>query len=201
MAKTNILLIDDHAVFRAGMALLLRTSLQEAQVLEAKALDDALHGEMDAPDVVVLDVLLNGLNGLDGIALLKRKWPNAPIILLSSDAAPEKVKTGLARGAVAFLSKEESADTVLATIRQALQLNDAVPFAQDKATASPPRLTPRQSEVLDLLCQGLPNKAIGRKLGLTENTVRWHMQAVLDILQVSTRSEAIYEARRQGLIG
>jgi DNA-binding NarL/FixJ family response regulator len=62
------------------------------------------------------------------------------------------------------------------------------------------RLTPRQLEVLDLLSQGMPNKTIGRRLGLSENTVRGHVQALLDVLQVSSRSEAAFVARRLGLI-
>jgi len=63
-----------------------------------------------------------------------------------------------------------------------------------------PHLTPRQCEVLDLLCRGLPNKVIGRRMGLSENTVRGHVQAILEHLQASSRSEAAFEARRLGLV-
>jgi DNA-binding NarL/FixJ family response regulator len=75
------------------------------------------------------------------------------------------------------------------------------PSTATDAEGASARLTPRQNEVLDLLSQGLPNKVIGRRLGLTENTVRWHVQAVLEFLQVASRAEAVYVARQRGLIG
>lgn len=198
MQPLRILLIDDHAAFRSGIGMLLTSSLPNTHVLEAGSLDEALHGRLEAPDLVVLDILLHGLTGIDGIALLRRKWPQAPVLMLSSEAMPETVRVAMARGAAAFVSKENSADALLAAICQVLDRSSAPRAAA--ATPVAPSLTPRQSEVLDLLCRGLPNKAIGRKLGLSENTVRWHVQAVLELLQVANRSEAAFAARRRGLI-
>lgn len=199
MTPICILLVDDHAMFRAGMSTLLTSQIANAQVLHSDSLDDALHAVGETPDVVLLDVLLQGLNGLEGIGLVKRKWPNASVIMLSSDAAPETVRAAMARGATAFVSKAESADAVLAALSRALG-NGTLPAATVADTPSLPNLTPRQAEVLDLLCQGLSNKAIGRKLELSENTIRWHVQALLGLLHATNRSQAIFAARRRGLI-
>lgn len=203
MSSTRLLLIDDHAMFRAGLAVLLRMGIDSLVVIEAGSIDEALHSPASAPDVILLDIVLKGLNGLDGIDLLKRRWPAVPIIMVSSDATPQTVQQALARGASAFISKEKPAENILDGVRHVLAptttqagLRKMPPPLQ----AEPPRLTPRQLEVLDLVCQGLPNKAIGRKLNLTENTVRWHVQGILALLGVFNRSEAAFAARLQGLI-
>jgi len=203
MLTPRILLIDDHAMFRSGLAVLLRMSIANLDVTEADTLDDSLHTTEEAPDLVLLDILLRGLNGIDGIELLKRKWPNAPIVMVSSDAAPETVKQALARGATAFVSKERSAENILTVVKSLLstQKTSTEPVRNASgADTTEARLTPRQLEVLDLLCQGLPNKAIGRKLDLSENTVRWHVQGILGFLKVANRSEAAFAARSKGLV-
>ena len=203
MTSVQLLLIDDHAMFRAGLVLVLRAGLPDVQVREESSLEGAVRDSTTTPDVVLLDIRLEGLNGLDGIALLRRQWPWTPIIMLSSETAPETMRQAMARGATAFVSKAQTPDHMLAIIHQVLWEDSTV--AAPSATSDPAdasaRLTPRQNEVLDLLSQGLPNKVIGRRLGLTENTVRWHVQAVLEFLQVASRAEAVYVARQRGLIG
>ena len=203
MLSLDILLIDDHAMFRCGMGMVLRSGLAHAEVLEAGSLDEAMRIATQAPTLVLLDIQLNGLNGLECIELLQRKWPAVPIIMLSSDATPSTVRLALERGAAAFVSKSDTAGAIIATIQQVLRREAGAPTppAIGGETLERVRLTPRQCEVLDLLCQGLPNKSIGRRLGLSENTVRGHVQAVLGLLQVSSRTEATFAARRSGLVG
>jgi len=191
-------------MFRSGLAVLLRMCIADLEVTEASSLDESLHVASDAPDVVLLDILLPGLNGIDGIDLLKRKWPQTPIVMVSSDAAPETVRLAMSRGAAAFVSKEKSAENILSVVQSLLapdfHCSESVDAAASVSTEAA-RLTPRQLEVLDLLCQGLPNKAIGRKLDLSENTVRWHVQGILAFLKVANRSEAAFAARNQRLVG
>jgi DNA-binding NarL/FixJ family response regulator len=201
MTPIPILIIDDHPMFRSGLGLLLRSGIASLQVDYAGSLDEALHGELPPPALVLLDIQLPGLNGLDGIALLRRKWPQTPIVVLSANAAADTL--ALARGATAFVSKEQTADDILAVVNEALALAPGEALAPaDPANSAPwpPELTPRQCEVLDLLCQGLPNKAIGRRLALSENTVRGHVQGILAVLNVTNRSEAAFAPRRRGLI-
>ncbi len=122
----------------------------------------------------------------------------AVIIMLSADTSPATQQRAMERGAAAFVSKADTPGTMVAVIRQALHHTPG-PLPLESVCGDAcchPSLTPRQSEVLDLLCQGLSNKAIGRRLGISENTVRTHVQALLALLQVSGRSQAVYAARR-----
>jgi DNA-binding NarL/FixJ family response regulator len=203
MSAARLLLIDDHAMFRSGLAVLMRMSIEGVEVIESGSMDEALHGPFATPDVILLDIVLKGLNGLEGIELLKRRWPGVSIIMVSSDATPQTVQQALTRGASAFVSKEQSAQSILDAVRKVLE--PALGHADLQkmplpAASESTRMTPRQLEVLDLLCQGMPNKAIGRKINLTENTVRWHVQSILALLEVSNRSEAAFAARQRGLI-
>lgn len=203
MASLAILLIDDHAMFRSGMVMLLRAHMVDIRVFEAASLDEALHGSHPAPAVVLLDIELPGLSGLECIAVLQQRWPQAVIIMLSADTSPATQQRAIERGAAAFVSKADTPSTMVAVIRQALHHTPG-PLPAECVCSDAcchPSLTPRQSEVLDLLCQGLSNKAIGRRLGISENTVRTHVQALLALLQVSGRSQAVYAARRMGLVG
>ena len=203
MLPARILLIDDHVLFRCGLRMVLASGITELEVAEAGSLEEGLRAGMESPALVLLDIQLHGLNGLEGIALVKRKWPEAVVVILSSDAAPHNVRMALERGAAAFVSKADSADNILALIERLRRGGPASAAHQPagaEGLAAPQLLTPRQFEVLDLLCQGLPNKIIGRRLGLSENTVRGHVQAVLAALQVSSRSEAGFAARRRGLV-
>ncbi|MGJ7511586.1 response regulator [Variovorax sp. GT1P44] len=205
MLPARILLIDDHALFRCGLRMVLTSGIPELEVAEAASLEEAMRSPMVEPALVLLDIQLHGLNGLEGIALVKRKWPEAAVVILSSDAGPHNVRMARERGAAAFVSKADSADNILSVIEQ---LRRGLPIVSTDHASAPAGngdgarqlLTPRQFEVLDLLCQGLPNKVIGRRLNLSENTVRGHVQAVLAALQVSSRSEAGFAARRRGLV-
>ncbi|VWX58617.1 Two component transcriptional regulator, LuxR family [Burkholderiales bacterium 8X] len=207
MLPAKILLIDDHALFRCGLRMVLATGIAGLEVEEAASLEEAMRSPMADPALVLLDVQLHGLNGIEGIGLVRRKWPEAAVIILSSDAGPRNVALALERGAATFVSKASTADHILGVIEQVrrgeLPASDAAAPASGpgEKAALPQRLTPRQFEVLDLLCQGLSNKLIGRRLNLSENTVRGHVQAVLAALEVSSRSEASFAARRLGLVG
>lgn len=204
MNSLPILLIDDHAMFRSGMGMVLRSGMANVEVFEADSLDEAMYKPIPEPAVVLLDVQLQGLNGLECIAVLRQRWPQAAIIMLSSDATQATVRLALARGATAFVSKSDTPATMLEVIQWALaSAGDGPALSRCPKAEEPtnrPDLTARQSEVLDLLCQGLPNKTIGRRLGISENTVRGHVQALLELLHVSGRSEAVYAARMRGLV-
>nr|WP_315214182.1 response regulator transcription factor [uncultured Duganella sp.] len=199
-----LLLIDDHSLFRAGLRWMLTDAIGGIAVREAASVDEALGGgrRAPAPRLVLLDIQLPGLNGLDGITLLHRQWPDCPVIVLSADGSAATAREALRRGARGFLSKAAPAAQILGMVLEALA---AAPGAPPPAPAPPPgdaqRLTARQCEVLELLCQGLSNKVIGQRLHLSENTVRGHVQAVLAALQVSSRSEAAFAARSRGLVG
>lgn len=197
---THVLLIDDHALFRSGVGMVLAAGLSDIQIAEAASLEQALLRPEDVFELVLLDLQLEGLNGLDGIALLKRRWPCAKILMVSA-TQEQRVRTeALERGAHGFISKTETPTRMLELVGQVLAGQLPADVQALANSDKPIRLSPRQSEVLDLLCLGLPNKLIGRRLNLSENTVRGHVQSILQALQVSSRSEAAFVARRQGLI-
>lgn len=198
--NASILLIDDHALFRSSVALVLSAGLPGVRTYEAGSLDEALRLEVE-PALVLLDVQLRGVSGLEGIASLKRKWPEARIAVVSAFDVSEVIDEAVRRGAVAFISKAEKPEFMLRKV--GAWLSEAPPTAAAPAATKVTErslLTPRQCEVLDLLCQGLSNKMIGRRLNVSEHTVRGHVQAMLATLQVSSRSEAAFAARRLGLI-
>lgn len=200
---TRLLLIDDHALFRSGIGMVLSAGMEIVEIFEAASLEQALHCPSESIDLVLLDVQLNGLNGLDGIALLKRKWPSAKMLVVSASQDTQVVQAALAKGAHSFICKTETPTRMLEVVAQLLAGEPAftAPEAtQTTASDDTLHLTPRQCEVLDLLCQGLPNKMIGRRLNLSENTIRGHVQALLATLQVSSRSEAAFMARQLGLV-
>lgn len=200
MTTPSVLLIDDHAMFRAGLSMVISAAIPGTKIVEAGSLDEAMSSTPDDVDVVLLDIKLNGLSGLEGIGLLKRKWPLTPILMLSSHDEPETVRLALARGAAGFVSKAETAEKIVEAIHLVLRGHFS---ALSPATSSPAlrRLTPRQCEVLDLLHQGLSNKLIARQLSLSDNTVRRHVQDILEFFEVVSRAEAVFAARRQGLVG
>ena len=200
MKITRILLIDDHAMFRSGLRMVLDVGIPGAEIYETGSLDEAMTRTTDHVDVALLDIKLNGLNGLEGIALLKRKWPLMPILMLSSQDEPETVRLALARGAAGFVSKAETAEKIIDTIHLVLRGEFSALSPADRDSAQQ-RLTPRQAEVLNLLHQGLSNKLIARQLTLSDNTVRRHVQDILEFFGVVNRAEAVFEARRQNLIG
>lgn len=196
----SILLIDDHALFRSGIAMVLEAGLGEADIGEAGSLEQALQESEIEPDLIMLDVQLQGVSGLEGMASLRRKWPLAKIVVVSAFDLPDIISEAVEKGAFAFISKTERPERMLAQVRSLLDGQDAAPALVHRSGEDRPRLTPRQAEVLDLLCQGLSNKMIGRRLNLSEHTVRGHVQATLATLGVSSRSEAAFAARRLGLV-
>ena len=200
MNAPHVLLIDDHAMFRSGLKMLISAAVTGSVIHEAGSLQDAIDNTPEGVDVVLLDINLRGLSGLEGIELLKRKWPLAPVLMLSSQSEPETVRLALARGAAGFVSKAETADHIVQAIGTALQGSPAaLPDPGDVSIAR--RLTPRQCEVLDLLNQGLSNKLMARRLALSDNTVRRHVQDILEFFDVGSRAEAVAAARQQRLIG
>lgn len=193
-----ILLIDDHSLFRAGIAMVLVNGLRDVEIHQAASLEQALRLPGIAPTLILLDVQLQGLSGLEGIGLLLRKWPATRIVVVSAYDMPDRIEQARERGAVGFLSKTENPERLLQNVQ--VLLRDGAASMEVTGTKSLASLTPRQLEVLDLLSQGLSNKMIGRRLSLSEHTVRGHVQATLAALSASSRSEAVFVARRQGII-
>jgi DNA-binding NarL/FixJ family response regulator len=107
MPAPCILLIDDHAMFRSGLNMVISMAMPQAAVLQAASVEEALNKVTQAthtPHIVLLDIKLNGSSGLEGIASIQQQWPGAPVLMLSSQDEPETARLALARGAAAFVS-------------------------------------------------------------------------------------------------
>lgn len=203
-SPTSILIVDDHALFRSGLRLVLAADLADIVIYEASSIHEAIHSTHPEPCVVLLDIELNGINGLDGIGLLKRTWPKVEVVMLSSDTSSATAQLALSRGATAFVTKAETAKKILSIVQDILN-HQSLPPANSTtltqlASDTAQQLTARQSEVLDLLSKGLSNKVIARELQCAENTVRAHVQAILVFFNAASRSEAVYAAKQEGII-
>lgn len=196
----HLLLIDDHSLLRAGLRLVLEQGLPHAMIREAGSIAQAIAEDQVRPHAVLLDIEMPGLSGMEGLAVFRRRWPGAPVIILTSHDDVDTRTEALAKGAAAFLSKAEPTDRIVATVEGALR-GETLPGEVTHPTArSQAQLTPRQYEVLDQLGRGYSNKVIGRHLNLSENTVRVHVQALLAAFNVASRAEAVAVARDRGLM-
>ncbi|ABM35430.1 response regulator [Polaromonas naphthalenivorans] len=205
----TVLLVDDHTLFREGMRLMLGSSpLVHAHILDAGNLPDALALQQSV-DLVLLDIGLPGIGGLEGLLSVRQRWPDAVIVMLSAHDRPELVREALSKGACGFVSKTAQPVQICQEVRRWLyQQRGPEPQPQalpgEAAAGAIPggdeSLTPRQYEVLKLLAQGLSNKAIAFKLHLSEHTIRNHVVAILRHFNALTRTEAVMASQRLGLL-
>lgn len=201
--SARLLLVDDHALFRTGLRLIVQDHPSVGEIAEAGSIAEACALRAADTDLVLLDIQLPGMSGLDGLRPLRQACPSARIVLVSASVAPDAIHEARGRGADGFLPKSASAADIFEAITCALQGKPCFP-AHSSNSAAPrgadtPSLTTRQLEVLSLLCTGRPNKVIARDLGLSENTVRVHVAAIFAQLGVNSRSAALLAAQRLGL--
>ncbi|WP_423456463.1 response regulator [Ottowia sp. VDI28] len=204
----HLLLIDDHTLFRTGLRLIVQEHPDVGTISEAGSIAQACGlksmggtGDGEEVDLVLLDILMPGMSGLDGVRPLREAFPRARIVLVSASVGPDAVREARARGADGFLPKSASGDDILEAIGLVLSGQSCFPAANASAhSPAKAALTSRQLDVLRLLCTGKPNKVIARDLGLSENTVRVHVTAIFAQLGVDSRSAALLCAQRLGLV-
>lgn len=200
----RILLVDDHAVLRAGLAALL--SKQPGLDVCGQAGDGrAAVSRFDElrPDVTVMDLQMPGLDGPGAIAKIRQRHPEARILVLTSYDTDNDVERALRAGAMGYLLKDAELSDLLRAIREVQAgrpyVANAVATKLVERVAHVP-LTPRELAVLRLVTVGHTNKQIGSLLSITEATVKAHLGRLFDKLGVSTRTEAVSEAARRGLV-
>ncbi|SOZ38250.1 response regulator [Cupriavidus neocaledonicus] len=206
MPHACLLLIDDHTLFRTGLRLVLADSPSVVHIIEAGSVMQAVqdHGGA-AVDIVLLDIQMPGLNGIEGVKVLRRHFPAARILIVSGTSGLDTIPAEVRREISGFLPKSADANEIEEAI--ACCLAGGTHFSGEPDAAATPQtsyaasnLTPRQLEVLHQLTLGRSNKVIAYHMGLSENTVRVHVAAILDHLGVVSRVEAILEAQRRGLV-
>jgi DNA-binding NarL/FixJ family response regulator len=194
----KILLIDDHALFRAGLRLLLRTKRPDVQVLEAATIEESFEVCRSHPDVqaCLLDLMLRGENGFGALTTLKERMPEMALVVVSGSEDVATIRACIEAGAMSYIPKSlppevltEALDTVLRgqlyLPKQILPLEPRMPV---------PALTPRQMQVLRYLSRGWQTKAISREMQLSEHTVKDHIASIFQALGVHNRTEAVIKA-------
>ncbi len=206
----NVLLIDDHALFRGGLKFLLRSLDAALEVDEAGGCAKALEfAAARAYDLVLLDLKMPGVAGLDALAALRDAIPAAPLVVLSGEDNPGVVRAAIEGGAMGFIPKSSTPEVLIQALRLVLARGVYLPPAVLNATAAPPEaaedgaalrgLTQRQIEVLRCVIQGKSNKVIARELDVSEGTVKAHLSSVLRAFGARNRTEAVYAAAKLGL--
>lgn len=193
--QLSLLLVDDHRIFLDGLALALGPLSPGLliQTAQSAAEAEALLRNQDF-DLILLDLRLPDVPGLE----LLQRWQQAgqltPVAILSASDSPQDAQAALAAGALGFIPKSADGDGLRLAVTRVL-LGETLPTpARDRGTP----LTPRQRDILLLLADGLPNKAISRSIGLSEDTVKTHLRALFQELDVHTRTACVSAARQRG---
>ncbi len=201
----RVLIADDHAVVRQG----LRTFLDLQEDIEvvaeagegAEAIEAAVRLE---PDIVLIDLVMPGVDGIEALRRLREQVPSARAIVLSSFVDDDKLFPAIRAGAAGYLLKDVQPQELVEAIRAvhgggALLHPQVAARLLDELTEDP--LTPREREVLVLIGRGMPNKLIARELSLSEKTVKAHVSSILAKLGVTDRTQAALYAVREGIVG
>jgi DNA-binding NarL/FixJ family response regulator len=199
----KILIVDDHPLFRAGFHAVLEQSTLDAGVISVSSVTEALQTLQRDPDIglVLLDIHLRGDDGFNALKVIGQKFPTTACIMISGDEQQSIVSRAVASGASGFIPKSFTADEMIAAIRQVLAGEMFVPeTANLTASEQPTGLTLRQLEVISMLGRGFSNKEIARALDVAERTVKAHVSAVFEALNVRNRTQAVLVAQRRGFL-
>jgi DNA-binding NarL/FixJ family response regulator len=197
-------LVDDHAVLRAGLANVLNFDPGLRVVAEADDGEAAIQAWREQPsDVMLLDLSMPGIDGIETLHRLRREFPAARVLMLTSSEAPEDVRHALAAGACGYVTKTVRRAELVAAIRavhtgaQVIGQSVARQMAGENETGV---ISRRELEVLGLVRQGFTNAEIGRLLGISERTAKAHVGALLVKLQAADRAEAVARGFERGLL-
>ena len=215
VAAVRLLVVDDHPVVRQGLRTFLETRADFEVVGEAGDGESAVaEAARLQPDVILMDLVMPGVDGLEAIGRIRAADPSARILVLTSFASADQVLPALRAGAAGYLLKDAAPAEVEAAIRAVHRgeglLDPAITATVLAEVARPPEqtgaadagyasLTPREREVLGLLGRGLTNAAIARELFVAEKTVKTHVSSILAKLRLADRTQAALYAARLGL--
>ncbi|OGT23747.1 MAG: DNA-binding response regulator [Gallionellales bacterium RIFOXYD2_FULL_52_7] len=212
----KILLADDHSLFRGGMRYLLQQLSETVEILEAGNFLDCLKLAAQHPDLdmALLDLHMPGSDGSKSVGYFHQRFPHIPVVVVSAEEGCANMEKVMNYGAAGFVSKSSSAQTMLGALNLVLSGGVYVPpeILHHHLVAMGPAdkrslhtngygLTPRQMEVLQHLCAGMSNKEVASAMHLAEGTVKIHVAAVYQALNVKSRLEAVRVAEQLGLVG
>jgi DNA-binding NarL/FixJ family response regulator len=204
---TRIAIIEDNKIIRESLVEFVQADPECRCVCACATAEEALTAiPRHQPEIVLMDIQLPKLSGIECTAQLKRMIPSLHIIMVTVYEDTERIFRALRAGACGYLLKRCTPEELISAIREVRQ--GGAPMSRDiarkviasfqeplKTTAEMEELSPREREILELLAQGLPNKEIARRMGVNDGTVRWHLRHVYDKLHVRSRTEAALKFR------
>lgn len=203
MTVIRVLIVDDHPVVREGLAAMLNRRADMEVVAEVGDGKTAVQAyDEHLPDVVLMDLRMPEMGGVDSVQAIRASHPEARIIILTTFDGDEDIFRGLQAGAKAYLLKDTPREALLETIRAVHAGQKRIPpeiAARLAERILQPELTAREMEVLRLIVAGQSNREIGQALAITEGTVKVHVNNILSKLNVHDRTQAVTEALRRGL--
>jgi two-component system NarL family response regulator len=214
-ATIRVLICDDHALFRRGLVMVLESEPGIEVVAEAEDGEEAVRQAGDAaPDVILMDVRMPKMSGIEATRAISDVVPTAKILMLTVSDEEEDLYEAVKAGATGYLLKEISIEEVANAIRAVMtgqslispsmaskllsEFNNLAKAAQQKVLA--PKLTDRELQVLKLVAQGMSNREVAEQLFISENTVKNHVRNILEKLHLHSRMEAVVYAVREKLL-
>jgi DNA-binding NarL/FixJ family response regulator len=214
---SRALIVDDHPIITDALgAALLSLHVFDGVDKESSLAAAALRlKDAGSYDLVMLDLHLTDANGLEAMQSLRESFPGVPVIIFSADDSSATITTAFEHGVQGYIPKSAPMTVVVNAIRivlsggnyippQAIRMLGfearTVPANADSETPQLPSLSPRQREVMHYVLQGLPNKVIGKRLGMADGTVKTHLNTIYRVFAVNSRAQLILKARGAGLI-
>lgn len=205
---TRIIVVDDHPLFRGALTQALISAIPDARIDQAASLAEleALIAQRTDTDLVLLDLTMPGVRGLSGLLLLRSQHPDVPVAVVSAHDDPETIRRCMEFGASGYVPKSLSVEEIRLAVETVLKGGIWIPPDVDLArdadsdtgdvVARLSTLTPQQVRVLMMLGQGLLNKQIAFQLGVSEATIKAHVSAILQKLDVDSRTQAVIAINR-----
>lgn len=203
-APLRLLIADDHAVVREGIAALMQQQADFRVIAQASSGTEAVAlWREHKPDVTLMDLRMPGMDGVDAITEIRATHPGASIVILTTYDGDEDIYRGLRAGARGYLLKDARPEELVTCIRSVHAGRAYIPSevaAKLAGRIGGDALTEREREILQYVAKGESNKRIARDLGITEGTVKTHLQSILAKLDATSRTEAVAIAHKRGLI-
>jgi DNA-binding NarL/FixJ family response regulator len=204
ISRINVLVVDDHPIVRVGIVAIINARPDMAVVAECGTGEEAVElFERHEPDIVLMDLRLPKMSGVDAIRTIRIRHPRACFVVLTTYEGDEDIHQALEAGARAYVIKGMPHEMLIDALRRVHAGHRFLPPAISRTLASrtpDSDLSAREREVLSLLARGETNKEIAQHLGITEATVKCHVSVILMRLQATDRTQAVVTALQRGLV-